>query len=61
MERKRKRQAIFVSDEAYALVLKIQTMAMENGKVINKGDVIERLLNHDPIVIKYFNKLQEEK
>lgn len=61
MDRKRKRQAIFVSDECYALVLKIQTMAMENGKPINKGEVIERLLNHDPIVMKYFNNLHKEK
>ena len=60
MDRKRRRQAIFVSDEGYALVLKIQTMAMENGKAINKGEVIERLLNHDPIVMKYFNNLHKE-
>lgn len=60
MEKKRKRQAIFVTDEAYTLVLKIQTMAMEKGKAINKGEVIERLLNHDPIVMKYFNSLHKE-
>ena len=60
MDKKHKRQAIFVSDEAYALVLKIQTMAMKNGKAINKGEVIERLLNHDPIVMKYFNNLHKE-
>lgn len=60
MERKRKRQAIFVTDETYAQVLKIQTMAMSEGRAINKGEVIERLLSHDPIVMKYFNKLNEE-
>lgn len=60
MKEKHKRQAIFVSDTAYALVLKIQTKAMQNGKAINKGDVIERLLTHDPIVLEYFNQLNKE-
>ena len=61
MERKVKRQGIFVPDETYAILLKLQAMALDAGHPFKKGEIITRLLNRDPIIMKYFNKLHEEK
>ena len=59
MERQRKRQGIFVPDETYAILLKLQMIALESGHPFKKGEIITRLLNNDPIIMTYFNKLHE--
>ena len=60
MERKVKRQGIFVPDETYAILLKLQSMALNAGHPYKKGEIITRLLTHDPIIIKFFNKLNDK-
>lgn len=59
MERKVKRQGIFVPDETYALLLKLQGLALNAGHPYKKGEIITLLLNHDPIIMKFFNKLND--
>ena len=60
MERKVKRQGIFVPDETYALLLKLQAMALDAGRPYKKGEIITRLLNHDPIIMNFFNRLNDK-
>ena len=60
MERKVKRQGIFVPDDTYALLVKLQAMALTTGHPYKKGEIITRLLNHDPIIMKYFNNLHDK-
>ena len=55
-----KSQGIFVPNETYAKILQIQAMALKDGRTIRKGEVIVRLLDHDPIIMRYFNKLNIE-
>lgn len=59
MERKCKRQAIFVPDETYVKVTLLQAMILNDGKHFTKGEIITRLFNHDPIIMVYYNKLKE--
>lgn len=59
MERKNKRQAIFVPDETYAKVTLLQAMILKDGKHLTKGEIITRLFNYDPIIMAYYNKLKE--
>ena len=60
MERKIKRQGIFVPDETYALLLKLQAAALGAGHPYKKGEIITRLLNHDPIIMNFFNRLNDK-
>ena len=60
MERKIKRQGIFVPDETYALLLKLQAVALDAGHSYKKGEIITRLLNHDPIIMNFFNRLSDK-
>ena len=57
MERKCKRQGIFVPDDTYAKLNQLQAMALKDGRPFKKGEIIVRLLDHDPIIMYYFNKL----
>lgn len=60
MERKIKRQGIFVPDETYARLLKLQAVALAAGHPYKKGEIVTRLLNHDPIIMNFFNKLNDK-
>ena len=60
MERKVKRQGIFVPDDTYALLVKLQAMAFAAGHSYKKGEIITRLLNHDPVIMKFFNSLNDK-
>lgn len=60
MERKLKRQGIFVPEETYAKLNKLQSFAFKDGREFKKGEIIVRLLDHDPIIMRYFNKLNDE-
>lgn len=59
MERKSKRQAIFVPDETYVKVTLLQAMILKDGKHFTKGEIITRLFNHDPVIMVYYNELKE--
>ena len=54
MERKVKRQGIFVPDATYALLMRLQALALAAGHSYKKGEIITRLLNHDPIIMNFF-------
>ena len=60
MDRKIKRQGIFVPDDTYALLMRLQAMALTAGHSYKKGEIITRLLNHDPIIMKFFNNLNDK-
>lgn len=60
MERKVKRQGIFVPDDTYALLVKLQAMAFAAGHSYKKGEIITRLLNHDPVIMNFFNNLNDK-
>ena len=60
MERKIKRQGIFVPDDTYAILIRLQAMALTAGHSYKKGEIITRLLNHDPIIMKFFNNLNDK-
>ena len=60
MERKIKRQGIFVPDDTYAILMRLQAMALAAGHSYKKGEIITRLLNHDPIIMKFFNNLSDK-
>ena len=60
MERKVKRQGIFVPDDTYALLVKLQAIAFAAGHSYKKGEIITRLLNHDPIIMNFFNNLNDK-
>ena len=60
MERKVKRQGIFVPDETYALLVRLQAMTLAAGHSYKKGEIITRLLNHDPVIMKFFNNLNDK-
>lgn len=60
MERKIKRQGIFVPDDTYALLVRLQAMTLAAGHSYKKGEIITRLLNHDPIIMHFFNKLNDK-
>lgn len=60
MERKVKRQGIFVSDDTYVRLIRLQAMALAAGHSYKKGEIITRLLNHDPIIMKFFNNLNDK-
>ena len=60
MERKLKRQGIFVPDDTYALLVRLQAMTLAAGHSYKKGEIITRLLTHDPIIMKFFNNLNDK-
>lgn len=60
MERKVKRQGIFVPDDTYALLMRLQSLALAAGHSYKKGEIITRLLKHDPIIMKFFNNLNDK-
>ena len=47
-------------DERYALLLKLQAIALAAGRPYKKGEIITRLLNHDPIIMNFFNRLNDK-
>ena len=60
MGRKVKRQGIFVPDDTYALLVRLQAMAFAAGHSYKKGEIITRLLNHDPVIMNFFNNLNDK-
>ena len=60
MERKVKRQGIFVPDETYALLVRLQAMTLAAGHSYKIGEILTRLLNHDPVIMKFFNSLNDK-